>query len=51
MLKKITILLNNKICKIKTWKVLNAMINKKNSKKIISEINIGGVASDDPADV
>ena len=35
----------------KTWKVLNAMINKQNSKKIISEINIGGVTSDDPAEI
>ena len=35
----------------KTWKVLNVMINKKNSKKIISEINIGGVISDDPAEI
>ena len=35
----------------KTWKVLNAMIIKQNSKKIISEINIGGVTSDDPAEI
>ena len=35
----------------KTWKVLNAMINKQNSKKIISEIKLGGVTSDDPAEI